>query len=81
MLVADALPPGVLPLMQPGARVSSMTWQVNLLTSHPETRDGWWLLRAEGDFARHGCSSQRMGLWNADGVPVATGMQSIAIFD
>ena len=81
MLVADALPPGVLPLMQPGARVSSMTWQVNLLTSHPVTHDGWWLLRAEGDFAQHGCSSQRMGLWNADGVPIATGMQSIAIFD
>jgi acyl-CoA thioesterase len=79
--VADALPPGVLPLMQRGARVSSMTWQVNLLTAHPETREGWWLLRSEGDYTAHGCSSQRMGLWNADGVPVATGMQSIAIFD
>jgi hypothetical protein len=42
---------------------------------------GHLLLRAEGDFAQHGCSSQRMGLWNADGAPVATGMQSIAIFD
>ena len=81
LLVGDGLPPGVMPLMSRTARVSSMTWQINLLTSHPETRDGWWLLRSEGDYAVHGCSSQRMGLWNADGVPMATGMQSIAIFD
>ncbi|MBS0253768.1 MAG: thioesterase family protein [Proteobacteria bacterium] len=81
LLVGDAMPPAVLPLMQRGARVSSMTWQINLLTARPATRDHWWLLRSEGDYASGGCSSQRMGLWNADGVPVATGMQSIAVFD
>ena len=80
LLVGDGLPPAVMPLMARAAPVSSMTWQINLLTALPATRDHWWLLRAEGDYAQGGCSSQRMGLWNADGVPVATGMQSIAIF-
>lgn len=81
LLSADALPPGVLPLLGPGARVSSMTWQVNLLTAAPATRDGWWLLRSTGDYAEHGCSSQRMAIWNTAGEAIASGMQSIALFD
>ena len=81
LLSGDGLPPGVLPLLSPSARVSSMTWQLNLLTPAPTTRNGWWLLRSTGDYAEHGCSSQRMAIWNADGEPVASGMQSIALFD
>jgi len=80
VLLADALPPGVLPLMNPGVPVSTMHWQVNLLTPAPVTRDGWWLLRSTGDYAEQGCSSQRMGLWNAAGAPVMAGLQSVALF-
>jgi acyl-CoA thioesterase len=80
LLVADALPPGVLPLMSVTTRVSSMTWQANFLTPTPRTRDGWWLLRSSADYAQDGCSSQIMRIWNADGEPVMAGMQSIAIF-
>ncbi|MEO7248585.1 MAG: thioesterase family protein [Novosphingobium sp.] len=80
MLIADCLPPGVLPLMGPGTPVSSMTWQSNLLTAAPVTRDGWWLLRSTGDYAEDGCSSQVMRMWNADGQPVMAGMQAIALF-
>jgi len=80
LLVADALPPGVMPLLHAGVPVSTMHWQVNLLTPAPRTDEGWWLLRSTGDFAREGCSSQRMGLWNASGEPVLAGMQSIALF-
>ncbi len=78
--IADALPPGVLPLASEVAAVSSMTWICNLLTPQPKTRDGWWLLRAWGNYAENGCSSQSMGIWNTDGEPVASGMQSIALF-
>ena len=81
LLCADALPPGVLSLLGPLARVSSMIWQVNLLSSVPSTRDGWWLLRSTGDYAESGCSSQCMAIWNADGAPVVSGMQSIAMFE
>ena len=80
LLIADSLPPGVLPLMHPGVPVSSMTWLCNLLTPTPSTRDGWWLLRSSGDYSEQGCSSQRMAIWNADGEPIASGMQSVALF-
>ena len=81
LLSADALPPGVFPLLMPSIPpISSMTWQANLLTPAPATRDGWWLLRSRGDYAENGCSSQIMEAWNVDGEPVMAGMQSIALF-
>ncbi|MFM5930765.1 MAG: thioesterase family protein [Novosphingobium sp.] len=80
LLIADALPPGVLPLLPPSTPVSSMTWQANLLTAVPQTRDGWWLLRSAADYAERGCASQHMTVWNAQGEPVISGMQSVAVF-
>ena len=80
MAVADCLPPAALKLIGAPAPVSSMTWQLNLLGARPVTRDGWWLLRATSDYARDGSSSQQMAIWNADGVPIAEQMQSVAIF-
>ncbi len=80
LLVADALPPGVMPLMEAWSPVSSMTWLMNLLTPLPQTTDGWYLLRAAGNYAEKGCSSQDMAIWNADGTAIAVGMQAIAIF-
>ena len=80
LLVADALPPGVMGLVPRATPISTMHWQVNLLTPAPATRDGWWLLRSRGDYAEMGCSSQRMDMWNADGEPVLAGLQSVALF-
>lgn len=79
ILLADALPPGVMPLTGP-APISSMTWLINLLTPLPETDEDWFLLRALGNYAEQGCSSQDMAIWNTKGEAVAVGMQSIAIF-
>lgn len=79
ILLADALPPGVMPLTGP-APISSMTWLINLLTPLPVSEDGWFLLRAAGNYAEKGCSSQDMAIWNSRGEAVAVGMQSIAIF-
>ena len=79
VLVADALPPGVMPLVDPSVPASTMQWQLNVLTPQPAT-DDWWLLRSTGDYAAQGCSSQRMAVWNASGEPVAAGMQSVALF-
>lgn len=79
MAVADALPPAAIRLVGRQVPLSSMTWQMNLLRP-PETRDGWWLLRADTDHARAGHSSQRMQVWNADRVAAAEGTQSVAIF-
>lgn len=80
LLSADAVPPGVMPLLKRGTRISSMTWQVNALTPAPATRDGWWLLRSTGSYSEHGCSSQHMELWNAAGEPIFAAMQSVALF-
>lgn len=80
MLVADALPPAVLPLLGGPAPVSSMTWLINLLTPAPATRDDWWLVHAAANYAEDGCSSQDMGIWDAEGRPVSAGMQSMAVF-
>ena len=79
MALGDALPPAAMDLMVEKGPVSSMTWLINLLVDEPITRDGWWLMRSTGAYARHGCSSQSMAIWNADGEPVATGMQSVAL--
>ncbi|WP_300541806.1 thioesterase family protein [Maricaulis sp.] len=80
MAVGDALPPAAMALFDGPGPISSMTWMVNLLMPQPATSDGWWLSRTTADYARGGSSSQKMALWNADGKPVLTGMQSVAIF-
>ncbi|MGY2732714.1 thioesterase family protein [Sphingomonas sp. UYP23] len=81
LALADALPPAAFKLFgKEFVPLSSVTWIVNLLTPAPATTDGWWLLSAESQHAVNGGSSQTMMLWNADGVPVAQGMQSVAIF-
>ena len=81
MAIADALPPAAIKLFSGGfPPVSSVTWIVNLLDPAPSTTDGWWLLSATSDYARSGCSSQIMRIWNASGNLVAEGMQSVAIF-
>lgn len=78
--IGDALPPAAILLANEPTPLSTMTWLVNLLTPAPTTRDGWWLVRATANYAENGCSSQSMGVWNADGEPIATAMQSVALF-
>ena len=81
MAIGDALPPGAFKLA--GERqtpLSSLNWQINFLTPEPATQDGWWLLNAAADTARHGYSSQHMWIWNSAGEPIAEAMQGVAIF-
>jgi acyl-CoA thioesterase len=81
MAIGDALPPAAFKLAaERRTPLSSLNWQINFLTDAPATRDGWWLLSARSEIARHGYSSQRMAIWNADGVPIAEAMQGVAIF-
>jgi acyl-CoA thioesterase len=80
LCIGDALPPSAMGLMTEKAMVSSMNWQVNMLTQTPTTTDGWWYLESETHHAANGSSSQTMSVWNSDGQPVMSGMQSVAIF-
>ena len=78
--IGDALPPSAMGLMTEKGMVSSMNWQINMLTDTPATKDGWWYLVSETHHAANGASSQYMTAYNSEGVPVLTGMQSVAIF-
>ena len=78
--IADCLPPAALKLVGGPAPISSMTWILNVLGPQPRTEHGWWLLRANADYASAGSSSQQMGIWNFAGEAIAEQMQSVAIF-
>ncbi len=78
--IADALPPAAMGLAPAWGPISTTTWQLNLVTDAPATRDGWWLLSADTQHAGKGSSSQTMTIWNRDGEPVATAQQSVALF-
>jgi acyl-CoA thioesterase len=78
--IGDALPPSAMGLMTEKGMVSSMNWQINMLTEAPATENGWWYLSSETHHAASGASSQYMTVWNSRGDAVLTGMQSVAIF-
>ena len=80
LALADALPPAMLSKATGPARVSSMTWNIDLMTPHAPTRDRWRLLRARATSAAHGYSVQEMGVWTTDGECVLTGSQAVAAF-
>lgn len=80
MAIGDGLPPAAFKLFEKLTPLSSLNWQINFLDPAPATREGWWLLGATSDRAQGGYSSQRMTIWNADGVAVAEAMQAVAIF-
>lgn len=80
ILVGDVLPPGAMRAMKRAGPISSINWSFNLLGTAPATTDGWWLSENASQHAGEGYSSERLRLWNADGVRVLDGMQSVAIF-
>lgn len=81
LAIADGLPPAAHKLLGNSmVPLSTITWQINLLTTRPQTTDGWWLLSARTDFARNGSTSQAMTIRNAAGELVAEAIQSVAIF-
>lgn len=80
LAIGDGLPPSAMGLMDIAGPVSSMNWQVNLLTDAPVTENGWWLLESVTHHAHHGAASQYMTVWNSRLEPVMTAMQSVALF-
>lgn len=80
MAIGDVLPPAAMSLFATMGPVSSMSWQINLLTSTPATEDGWWLVDAAADHAQEGVSAQQMQIRSSDGTLIATGGQCVALF-
>lgn len=80
LCIGDALPPSIMGLFEEQAMVSSMNWQLNMLTNQPSTERGWWFLESDTHYAKHGASSQNMTVWNSLGEPIMQAMQSVALF-
>lgn len=80
LCIGDGLPPSAMGLMDIAGPISSMNWQVNMLTDAPATENGWWLLESVTHHAHHGASSQYMTVWNSRLEPVMAAMQSVALF-
>jgi acyl-CoA thioesterase len=78
--IGDALPPGAVRAMERRGPISSINWSLTLLGDAPRTRDGWWLLETASNHMADGFSSETLRMWNADGVEVMRGLQSVAIF-
>lgn len=78
--VADIAPPVALFMMPEKKPISTITWQLNILSSAPQTERGWWLATATADNAQGGLSGQTMTIEDSSGNLVATTSQTIALF-
>lgn len=78
--LADGPPPAIMVMFQQFAPISTMTWTLDILDDAPATMDGWWLIQSLAEISHQGYSTQRMLLWNADGKPVISASQNVAIF-
>lgn len=79
LAIADCLPPAAMVHFAEPSPISTMTWTVDVL-AQPQNLDGWMLLYASSEHAGDGYSMQSMMMWSADGVPLAVGRQTVAIF-
>jgi acyl-CoA thioesterase len=80
LALADAPPPAAIVLFDKFAPISTMTWQVDVLTDDVTTDDGWWLVRTAAETLQSGYSGQAMTVWNAAGRPIIAARQTIAVF-
>ncbi len=78
LLIGDALPPGILPLLETPSTASSANWTVHLHGSEIATHDGWWLVQTRAESALGGISSQLMALWNRAGDAVLSSSQTVS---
>ncbi|MEZ5971386.1 MAG: thioesterase family protein [Hyphomonadaceae bacterium] len=79
LALADCLPPAAMVVFPAPARISTITWTVDV--AHvPQSLDGWHLLWSESEQAGEGYSLQNMAMWSERGELIATGRQTIAIF-
>ena len=80
ILLGDALPPGSMRAMERQGPISSINWSLTLLGDNPVTQDGWWLMETASNHMADGFSSETLRMWNAEGIEVMRGLQSVAIF-
>lgn len=77
---ADLLPPPALFDFGSFVPLSTMTWQLDLLRPVTRSADRRWHLSAVKEMNSGGLSTQAMAIEDGDGVAVARGRQSVALF-
>ena len=80
LLIGDALPAGIVPLLEIPPMVSSANWTVHLHGPEIVAHDGWWLVQTKAESAVGGISSQLMAVWNRAGKAVLSGSQTVSFF-
>ena len=78
--LADAPPPASMVKFKKFARISTMTWSIDMLTDKLETDGGWWLVRTTAETLADGYSSQAMTVWNSERKPMRVARQNVAVF-
>lgn len=78
--MADAPPPAAMVRFSSFGPISTVTWAMEILNDPPAGGDGWCLMISRAETVAEGYSSQAMYLWAADGTPLMTARQSVAIF-
>lgn len=78
--LADLPPPAALAVRRAPERLSTMSWMLTVLRDPSEVAPGWALSRSTAEHLSGGYSAQTMALWDADGQPVLSGRQSVALF-
>ncbi len=80
LALADAPPPVALTMMSTPHQISTMTWQADVLSANPTTREGWWLVRVQPDSFAAGYAQQTLTVFNTDGIAVLASRQVVAVF-
>jgi acyl-CoA thioesterase len=80
LAIGDLLPPPALFLFPQFVPLSSMTWQIDLVSRARRSADRRWRLKGEGETLEHGLATQHMTMWDGDGRLVAKGRQLVALF-
>lgn len=80
LALADVPPPAAFSTFIAPTMISTMTWMIDVLDPDAMATGGWKLLRSNAETIAEGYSAQAMTIWDADGVPILAGRQSIAVF-
>ncbi len=80
MVLADT-PPAALGYLTKVTNLSSMNWNINMLSDDVSTTDGWYLMRATTQHIKDGFSSQYMEVFNRQGRRLMDGLQHQAVFE
>ncbi len=81
LLVLGDGPPAALFAANQMQALSSMNWNINMLSHDLSTENGWWLMRTATRFVKDGYSSQLIQMWNSRGQRVMDAMQHQAVFE